>query len=224
MLAHGPVELLGALALHHPLTVGGIRDDDAPIRGQAHAGGVRLAEFDQPVHSRLFRVGDGDADALGIVVGAQDAVASVEFPILRLLPGALPDLLRDRGPVLGGEAAAETGGPVQGDEGRLDDQGAGAAEGIPKVFPAPVAGKIHHGRGHGLVQGRFVGHGPVAALMQAQAGGIQEKLTDVFHNGEAQLIDAARLRQPVQPVMGAQPIRRRLLDDALAVGHAVQLT
>ena len=73
------------------------------------------------------------------------------------------------------------------------------------------------------MEGRFVAHSPVAPLVKAQTGGIQEDLADVLHQGEADLIDGPGLRQPGEAVLGPQPVHGGLFDDGLTVGHRVEL-
>ena len=73
------------------------------------------------------------------------------------------------------------------------------------------------------MQRRIVAHGAVAALVQAQTGGVQEHFADILHQGEPDLIDGAGLRQPGQTILGTEPIHGGLFHDALAVGHGVQL-
>ena len=109
-------------------------------------------------------------------------VISTEFPILCLLPHLLPYRLLCPRIALRGKAAVQTRRPVLCDQRGLNGNGAGAAEGIPEEFPAPIAGKLHHGGSQRLPQGRVVAHGTVAALMKARAGGIQIQRHLIVHD------------------------------------------
>ena len=73
------------------------------------------------------------------------------------------------------------------------------------------------------MQRGIVTHGAVAALVQAQAGGIQKHFTDVLHQREADLINGTGFRQPAQTVFGTQTIHSCLFHNGLAVGDGVQL-
>ena len=73
------------------------------------------------------------------------------------------------------------------------------------------------------MQRREIRHLPVAALVQAHAGGIKEHLAPVLHDGKAELIRRARLREPAEAVLLAQPRDRRLFDDGLTVRNGMQL-
>ena len=125
--------------------------------------------------------------------------------------------------MLGAEAAVQARRTVESGQRRLDDDGPGAAEGVPEEIPSPVAGQIDQGRRHGLVEGRLIAHGAVAPLVEADAGGVQKDLADVLHDGKAELIGVARLRQPGQAVFGSQTVHGGLFHDGLAVGDAVEL-
>ena len=221
--AQGGVEALSALLLQHPLAVGGIGDEDAGIAGQAHLGGVAVPEGDQPVHPRLFGVGHGQRYALGIVVGAKDAVIALELLIPHFRAHVAPNLRLHPGEGLGGEPAVHAGSLVPGDQRRLNGDGAAAAEAVPQEFPAPVVGQGNHGGGQGLPQGGVVAVGPVAPLVQPRAGGIQIQLHPVIHDGKLQLEFIARLRQPAHAVFFSQATAGRLLDDGLTVRHAHEL-
>ena len=73
------------------------------------------------------------------------------------------------------------------------------------------------------MQRRKIGLAAVAALVQAHAGRVQKQLHMILHDGKAQLIRFARLRQPAEAVFLAQPRDGGLLDDGLTVGNGVQL-
>ena len=125
--------------------------------------------------------------------------------------------------MLSAEAAVQTRRTVESSQRRLNDDGPGAAEGIPEEIPSPVAGQIDQSRRHGLVEGCLVAHGAVATLVEAHAGGVQKDLADVLHDGKAELVGVARLRQPGQAVFGPQTVYGGLFHDGLAVGDAVAL-
>ena len=74
------------------------------------------------------------------------------------------------------------------------------------------------------MEGSQVGHGPVAPLVEALAGGVEKDLAEVLHDGEMNLVDGTGLRQPAKAVLCAQAVHRRLLHDRLAVRHRVELT
>ena len=217
------IELLGALLLQHPFPVGRVAADGALVAGQRQASGVSLAEVDVLGDAGFHGVGPGDLQGVFVDVCGQNPVFPPVFQVLGLGPGLLPDLLGHRGPPLRAEAPAQAGGAVERCQSRFNGNGAAAAEGVPEEVTAPVPGQVHHGGGHGLVEGRFVAHGPIAPLVEAQAGGVQEHLADVFHQGKANLVDCAGLRQPGETVLGAQPVHSGLFHDGLAVWHRVEL-
>ena len=95
----------------------------------------------------------------------------------------------------------------------------GAAERVPEEIAAAIAGQIHHGGGHGLVQRSLVAHGAVAALVQADAGAVEEDLAQVLHDGKAPAGQVAGLGQPRQAVVRAEVVDGGLFDDGLAVRH-----
>jgi len=59
--------------------------------------------------------------------------------------------------------------------------------------------------------------------VQAHAGGVEEDLDRVLHDGKAQLVGRAGLRHPAEAVLLLQARDGGLLDDGLAVRHRVQL-
>ena len=73
------------------------------------------------------------------------------------------------------------------------------------------------------MQRGLVAHGAVAALVQADAGAVEEDLAQVLHDGKAQLVGLAGLGQPRQAVVRAEMVDGGLFDDGLAVRHGVQL-
>ena len=113
---------------------------------------------------------------------------------------------------------------VFGNKGRLNGDGTRATEGIPEKVPAPVSGQLDHPGSQGLPQGGVIAHSPVAPLVQAGTGGVQEQLKLVVHQGKLQLIQRPGLRQPGHAVMFPQPLCRRPLHNGLAVWHRVKLT
>ena len=221
--AHGSVKALGALLLHHTLAVGRIADDDALLSRQIHLGGIAVTEGNAVGNACLPGIGNGQGNALGVVVGAQDLVLAVEFLVLGLGSGLAPDLGVAEGEGFPGEPAVHTGSLVPGNEGSLDGNGAGAAEGVPDEVPATVVGQHHHGGSQGFPEGSLVGVGTVAALVEAGAGGIQVQLHPVIHNGELELILGAGFRQPGDTVLLSQAAGCGLLDDGLAVGDGHEL-
>ena len=70
VLAEGGLEPLGALLFHHPLAVGRVADDDAGLGGQVHFSGIAVTEGDAVCHAGLPGIGNGEGDALGVIVGA----------------------------------------------------------------------------------------------------------------------------------------------------------
>ena len=105
-----------------------------------------------------------------------------------------------------------------GDQRRLDGDGAAAAEGVAEIVPAPVAGELDHGGGHGLLERRRVVRRAVTPLVQPFAGGVDAERNAVLHDGKLNLIQRASLREPLQVVDAFQPFHDGLLDDLLAVG------
>ena len=73
------------------------------------------------------------------------------------------------------------------------------------------------------MQRRQIGLRPIASLVQADAGGIEEDLALVLHNRKAELMHGARLRQPGKMIVSAKPVHRSFFCDGLAVWHGVQL-
>ena len=145
--AKGLVQPLGAFLLQHPLAVGRVADDDAAVGGQRHFGGVAVFEGDELADSGLPGVGHGQGDALGVVVGAKDAVFPPEFLVHSLGTNIPPQGLVGPGELLAGKATVQARGPVDGSQSGLNDDGAGAAERVPEIVPAPVPGQLNHGGG-----------------------------------------------------------------------------
>ena len=223
MTAQSSIEPLGILLFAHALAVGGIADQDTGIGGQAHLGGIAVLEGDDVAHACLPGIGHGEADALGVIVRAHNPVIAVEFLVLGFLPNLAPDFRVTPGKGFAAEAAVHTGGLVLCNEGSLNGNSTGAAEGVPYEVPAPVAGQLHHGGSQRLPQGGIIANGPVATLVQAGAGGIQKQLHPVIHDRELQLVLGTGFRQPGNAVLFAQPPGGRLLDDGLTVRYGHEL-
>src|SRR5699024_10999821 len=147
-----------------------------------------------------------------------DVVLTVEFFIHGLFGRVQPQLGGEALPLLGGEPPVQAGGPVLGDQRRLDGDGAAAAEGVAERIPPPVAGQQHQGGGQRLPQGGAVVVGPVAPLVEAVAGGVQVHGGGVLDEGELDLIAVACLRQGLTAVGLPQPGGGGLLHDGLAGG------
>ena len=217
-----PHELLRTALLEHTLAIGRVADDDAAVARQALTGGVRLAELDVFAYPGLLCVRNGDGKAAGVDVRAENAVFPAELRRARGLAGLRPDILRNAGPALRRKFAGKSRRAVQRGQRRFDDDGAGAAERVPEEIAAAIAGQIHHGGGHGLVQRSLVAHGAVAALVQADTGAVEEDLAQVLHDGKAQLVGLAGLGQPRQAVVRAEMIDRGFFDDGLAARSAAE--
>ena len=125
--------------------------------------------------------------------------------------------------MLGGKAAAQTGGQVQRFLGRLDDQRAGAAERVLHQTVAAHAAQVGNGSGQRLLDGGQRGVFAVAALVQAVAGGIEVDLHGILAQGKAYLVQCAAFRQGAGLVAGHQALDNSLFYDALAGGHAGKL-
>ena len=67
------------------------------------------------------------------------------------------------------------------------------------------------------MQRGLVAHGAVAALVQADAGAVEEYLAQVLHDGKAQLVGLAGLGQPRQAVVRAEVVDGGFFDDGLDV-------
>ena len=148
---------------------------------------------------------------------------AVEFLIHGLVTGLQPQLGVHVFPPLGGEAAVQAGGPVFGDEGCLNGNGAAAAEGIAEGILSPVTGE-----GHQRCRQRFPQRGahvlgPVAPLVQPLAGGVQIQGRYILDDGKLDLIPAAGLRQGLHAVLLPQPLSGRLFHDGLAGGDRMKL-
>ena len=220
--AEHPVQLLGLFLLQQPLAVGRVGHQLAVLAVPVELARIRYLEPDAVLHPGQLRVVPRQLHGLGVDVAAPDVVAAVEFLIHGLVGGVQPQLGVHALPLLGGKAPVQAGGPVFGDEGRLDGDGAAAAEGVAEGVPAPVAGQRHQRRRQCLPQGGTHVLGPVAPLVQTLAGGVQIQRGHVLDNGELNLVPAARLRQRLAAVGGAQPLGGGLFYDGLAGGHGVQ--
>ncbi len=130
-----------------------------------------------------------------------------------------PECSRHGFPLLGGKAPLQAGSPVLGDEGRLDGDRAGAAEGVAERIPPPVAGEQHQRRRQGFPQRRAQILGPVAPLVEPLAGGVQVERRGVLDDGELNLIPPPGLRQRLPAIGPAQPLRRRFFHNRLAGGN-----
>ena len=219
----GGIQPLGALLLHHPLTVGGIADEDAFIAGQTHLGGIPILEGNQPIHRCLFGIRHGKGHAFGVVVRGQNVIEALELLVPHLRAHIAPQAQIHPGERLCREPAVHTRGLVAGNQRRLDGNGAAAAETVPQELSAPIVGQHDHGSCQRLPQGGIVAIGTVAPLVQTRAGGIQVQLHPVIHDGKLQLVFQPRLRQPVHAVFFTQPPGSCLLDDGLTVRHAHEL-
>ena len=73
------------------------------------------------------------------------------------------------------------------------------------------------------MQRRKIGLAAVAALVQAHAGRVQKQFHMILHDGKAQLVRLARLRQPAEAVFLAQPRDGGLFHNGLTVRNGVQL-
>ena len=147
----------------------------------------------------------------------------MEFLVLGLGADLAPELGIQPGECLGGEPPEGSGGLVLGDQGRLDGNGAAAAEAIPQELPAPVVGQHDHSRRQCLPQRRIVAIGPIAPLVKPRSRSVQIELDPIVHNGELELILGPRLRQPVHTVLLPQTAGCRLFHNGLAVRHAHEL-
>ena len=89
---------------------------------------VGALKADDVLHPGLLGVGLGQGNGLGVDIAADDAVLAVKLPGLGRGAGFFKVPLAAAVPALGGEAAREAGSAVAGNPGRLDAQGAAAAE------------------------------------------------------------------------------------------------
>ena len=223
VLAEGSVEALCVLLLHHALAVGRIADHDARLAGQIHLGGIAVTEGDAVSNTGLSCVGDGKADALGVVVGAQDLVLALEFLVLCFSANVAPNIGGAPGECLAHEAAVHTGSLITGNQSSLDGNGTGTAEGIPEELAAAITGQHDHSGSQSFTQRCIVADGTVAALVEAGTGGIQVQSDLVSHDGKLQLILGAGFGQPAYTVLFTQTAGSGFLDDGLAVGNGHQL-
>ena len=185
----------------------------------------RICHFkaDAVLHTGQLRVVPRQLHSGGVNIAAPDVIMAVEFLIHGLVTGLQPQLGVHVFPLLSGEAAVQAGGPVLGNEGRLDGDGAAAAEGVAQGVPAPIAGQDDHGGGQGLPQGGVHPVGPVAPLVQSRAGGIQKQFKFIVHQGKLQLIQFPGLRQPGDTVFCSQALCCSPLHNGLAVRYRVKL-
>ena len=221
--AKGPGQPGGPVDGAHPLAVGGVGQNDGLGAGGKvlHVRHLEMAALVDPCQPG---VGPGQLDGGRVDVIAETLKGRV-LPDLGqgLLALGGPDLRRHKAVPLGGKAALQAGGHVQGLLGRLDDQGAAAAEGVlHHTVPAHPA-QVGDGGGQGLPQRGLHGVAAVAPLVQALAAGVQHDLAQVLPQQELHPVLAARLGQHRGAVPPHQPLDDGLFDDALAGGHAGQL-
>ena len=79
------------------------------------------------------------------------------------------------------------------------------------------------GRRQRLLQRGGVGLRPVAALVKPAAGRIDIQRRLIFHQGELDLVQRARLLEPRDLILRLQPLHHRFFDDGLAVADAEQV-
>ena len=223
MTAQGTVEPLGAVLFHHSFAVGRVAHDKAAVGGQAQLCGVAVLKIHAIGHTGLAGIGKGQRYAGGVIVRTQNAVLAGKLLVLGLFLGLRPHLRCHPRIFLGRKVAIQARGPVLGNEGRFDGNGATAAEGIPEEISAPVAGQLDHAGSEGLMQRGIVAHGAVATLMQAGAGGIQRQSYLIVQDGKVELKLHAGLRQPGHTVLFTQAAGGRLFDDGLTVRNAHEL-
>ena len=185
--------------------------------------GIRHFKTDAVLHACQLRVVLRQLHGGGIDIAAPDVIMAVELLVHGLVSGFQPQLGVHVFPPLGGEAAVQAGGPVFGDEGCLNGNGAAAAEGVAEGILSPVTGE-----GHQRCRQRFPQRGahvlgPVAPLVQPLAGGIQIQRGHILDDGELDLIPAAGFRQGLQTVFLPQPLGGGLFHNGLAGGNGVEL-
>ena len=125
--------------------------------------------------------------------------------------------------MLGGKAAAQTGGKVHRLLGGLDHQRAGTAEGVLHQRVAAHAPQVGNGSGKRFLDGRQRGVAAVAALVQTVAGGVQINLHGILAQGKANLVNAAGFGQRGGFMPCHQTLDDRFFDDTLAGRHAGKL-
>ena len=122
------------------------------------------------------------------------------------------------------KGSVEAGGAVGGDHGRLDGDGAGAAEGVPKERIFAGTGGEGDGSGKGLSDGGGARFGAVAALMEGRAAGVDHQVRHVLEDEEFDLIfDVTVLGEPFDAVVGGKTLNYGFFDNALAIGNREQL-
>jgi len=125
--------------------------------------------------------------------------------------------------MLGGKAAAQTGGQIQRLLRSLNDQRAGAAERVLHERVTAHAAQIGDGGGQRFLDGCQRGVFAVAALVQAVTGGVEIDLHRVLAQRKADLVQRTVLRQGSDLMAVHQPLDDGFFYDALAGRDAGQL-
>ena len=216
---------LGALFVAQALAIGRVGEENAAGRGQREVAQILPFEGDAPGKACLLNVAAGQLQRLRVDVRAGDVygarLARLE-QLARLVPRLAHGFLGHEAPALAGELAHQTRRAVQGDEGGLDQQRAGAAAGVVQGQRASPGGEQRQRGGQRLAQGGFAVPGAIAAAGERLTGGIQRDGDHVRVNRDVDLIDCAVLLEPVGAVGAPEPLDHRLLGDRLAVGRAHQ--
>ncbi len=125
-------------------------------------------------------------------------------------------------PDLGLEPPPYAGGNILSHGSGFYKQGTRPAEGVVKGAVRSQPRELEQRGGQGLLDGRRVGHGPVAPLMESCPAGIYRHAHLVLHYAEPYPVGGAVLSKPVLAVAPLQALHHGLFDYGLAVGYAVQ--
>ena len=132
-----------------------------------------------------------------------------------------------KGPVLVPQfcvkGAQFAGSDVQRGQRCLDGNGTAAAEGIGKDLSTLPTAQFDHGCGQRLAQGGIVLLQLIAALVQRCAGGVQEDLAQIVHQGELDLVLGTGFLQPSDVISQFHTLNGSLFQNTLTVGHTMQL-
>ena len=135
-------------------------------------------------HACFFGIGNRNGKTVRIDIGAQNPIIAAVFQVSCFGFDRFPNIGRNTAPFLRAEFTLQTGRTVQRRQSRFNHNRPRSAKRIPEKVTSAITRKMNQRRRHRLMKRRLIADGTVAALVQADTGGIEKDLADVLHNGK----------------------------------------